>query len=179
MIEPRSFWPPCLLPKPAQARDVDQIAALQQSARPDCLPMEREEIRRHLDEFEVIHDSESRVIATAVLCFIGVWCGELRSLVVSAEWRGQGLGLGLVERIVGRSRAAQLELVCVTRQRDFFRRLGFHDIDLAQVSPKPRHPGPPDPRRVGMALAAPQLLVGNHGRLSGVLVQESGAAAFT
>ena len=51
---------------------------------------------------------------------------EIRSLVVAADWQGQGLGKRLVAACVDRARERGVfEVMAVTSSEDFFRSCGF------------------------------------------------------
>lgn len=141
---------------PAHPGDVAVIAGLLDAAQPDCVPMLPAEIRAHLDEIEVIRDPSGEVIATAALRPLDEGRGELRGLAVAPGWRGRGLGVALLHRIVSRALLEERLLVCVTRQRSYFLRQGFRDIPLSSVPSKPGRPAtPPSAEQPRVAMALP------------------------
>lgn len=64
----------------------------------------------------------------------------LRSIVVAEAARGLGLGRALAERLAGHARAARVtELYLFTQDaHDFWRHLGFTDVDLDGWAQQPR-----------------------------------------
>jgi amino-acid N-acetyltransferase len=108
----------------------DEIAALLEAA---SLP--HEHIDAHLSDFLVALDG-ARVVGAVGLERVGA-AGLLRSLVVSAEQRGRGLGSDLYEGIVERARRIGLgELyLMTTTAEEFFARRGFVRIDRATAEP--------------------------------------------
>ena len=85
----------------------------------------------------VVREDDGRVVGTGGLEVHGT-DGLLRSVGVEADYRGQGLGVKLVEAVV--ERATQLDLRAVylltTTARDFFARRRFAD------SPRDEAPAP-------------------------------------
>ena len=54
---------------------------------------------------------------------------ELGSLAVRREWRGQGIGSALVERLLERG-GGKVYLLCAPHLEGFYRRFGFQPLDL-------------------------------------------------
>jgi amino-acid N-acetyltransferase len=56
--------------------------------------------------------------------------GEIRSLAVADGWQGQGIGRGIVRRLIEEARYLGLRQVfALTYQTPFFLRMGFQSID--------------------------------------------------
>jgi amino-acid N-acetyltransferase len=90
-----------------------------------------------LDRFPegyVVAESGGGVIAVAGLESYGN-SGLLRSLVVSPLFRGQGIGEGLIGRLLSSARSVDLDAVCLLTNtaREYLARRGFTDIGRESV----------------------------------------------
>ncbi len=68
-----------------------------------------------------------------------VWndLGELKSLAVAKELRGQGIGRSLIERCLETGRGISIMRVfCLTREAEFFENLGFMRIERNKLPHK-------------------------------------------
>jgi amino-acid N-acetyltransferase len=73
-----------------------------------------------------VADDHGRIVGCAALEVYSEKLAELRSLVVSPEYRGRGIGKRLVEAILDEARHEQiLEVMAITASEDFFRSCGF------------------------------------------------------
>ena len=89
------------------------------------LPRDLSDIQRHAERFSVV-TKHGRVIGAAELAPLGRTVADVRSLVVTAKYRGAGLGTLLVEEIKRRARVdGYLTLCAFTHQPSHFVRLGF------------------------------------------------------
>ncbi|MBI2828425.1 MAG: GNAT family N-acetyltransferase [Acidobacteria bacterium] len=89
------------------------------------LPREREEIASHAHRF-VVAVKDDRVVACAELAPLSLDVSEVRSLVVSRDARGLGLGREIVDELVHRAATAGFEKLCAfTHAPSYFVRFGF------------------------------------------------------
>lgn len=81
-------------------------------------------------EFMVAVDSDDRVIGYGAIHPIWEHLGEVRTLGVSDEWLGRGVGHRLLVAIEARAKELGLsQLFCLTFEVDFFGRHGFEPVD--------------------------------------------------
>lgn len=116
--------------RPAAIGDVPEIHHLLEiyASQGNLLPRTMGELYRHLRDFFVI-EMDGRVAACGALEIFTETLGEVRSLVVIDEHKGQGLGRLLVERIINEARAIGLKrLMALTYVPGFFHRLGFQTV---------------------------------------------------
>lgn len=109
--------------EPARPHDLQgALLLLHQCALPD------RDVAERFGHYFVVREDDGRVVGTGGLEIHGVQ-GLLRSVAVEAGYRGQGLGVKLVDAVV--ERASQLELRAVylltTTAREFFARHHFED----------------------------------------------------
>ena len=89
------------------------------------LPRELEELRRHAHRF-VVCEVGGRIMACAELAPLSKRVAEVRSLVVSADFRRVGLAARLVGELRRRAKAAEFEMLCAfTHDARFFVRQNF------------------------------------------------------
>ncbi len=73
-----------------------------------------------------IAEADGLIIGFAALEIYSSKMSEIRSLAVSPEFRGRGVGRLLVEQCVARARERQvLEVMAITSNEDFFKCCGF------------------------------------------------------
>ncbi len=94
-----------------------------------------EDFAQHLDHF--LTAKQNGTLAGAVGLEIYGESGLLRSLVVDAAYRGQGLGIELCEQIFDYAQNQGVEklYLLTTTAADFFPKLGFSKIDRDSVPP--------------------------------------------
>ncbi|MFZ0883983.1 MAG: GNAT family N-acetyltransferase [Candidatus Acidiferrales bacterium] len=89
------------------------------------LPRTEEEIRRDIAHFLVQEDNR-RIVGCLSLESYGAHLAEIRSVAVSPERRGEGLGAGLIEFALLEARRRGIARVfAVTHAPQFFERQGF------------------------------------------------------
>lgn len=119
--------PPSYTLRPAR---LDDVPRLQQFITPfvdrgRLLPRtvhELEELMTH--GFVVEH--QGQIVGFAALEIYSPKLAEIRSLAVSPEHQGQGLGKALVEACLHRAKALDVfEVLAVTSAEEFFRKCGF------------------------------------------------------
>lgn len=132
-FRPRPAHAPQRAPQPhvelraAVPQDVDAIHRLIERHRDDghLLPRTRDDIAARVEQF-VVAIADELVVGCAELVPLGHGVAEVRSLVVSAELQGLGVGRALVARLIETGREKRYERVCaLTHAPAFFVRLGF------------------------------------------------------
>ena len=111
----------------ASARDADAIHELidEHLAEGHLLPRELGEVLVHAHRF-VIAVQDDEVLACAELAPLSHAVAEVRSMVVTREARGRGLGRRIVNELVHRATAAGFDKVCAfTHSPAYFVHLGF------------------------------------------------------
>jgi amino-acid N-acetyltransferase len=111
----------------AVPHDVEAIHRLIERHRDDghLLPRTRDDIATRVEQF-VVAVADETVAGCAELVPLGNGVAEVRSLVVSAELQGLGVGSALVARLIETGREKRYERVCaLTHAPAFFVRLGF------------------------------------------------------
>ncbi len=89
------------------------------------LPRTESEIREHIGRFLVLEDKD-QLAGCVALELYGADLAEIRSLAVSPEIRGRGLGGRLVQHALMEARRRKIARVfAVTQSPDFFTRRGF------------------------------------------------------
>ncbi len=113
---------------PATSTETEAIRTLLVRAE---LPSE--DFARHLPHFWVVRHNGT--LAGAAGLEIYGESGLLRSLVVEAAYRGQGLGIKLCEQLFAyaRTRGVKKLYLLTTTAADFFPKLGFNTIDRDSV----------------------------------------------
>jgi amino-acid N-acetyltransferase len=100
------------------------------------LPRSLNELFEHLRDFHVFEEKGSLV----GVCALHVsWDGiaEIRSLAVRRDRMKQGIGADLVRHCLSEAAQLQIEKVFVlTYQDEFFRKLGFVDVDKKELPHK-------------------------------------------
>ena len=94
------------------------------------LPRSIGELYRAVPEFHVAVDLDGKVIACAALRILWMDLGEVRSLAVSKEAQGLGLGAALVAATLEDARARGLaRVIALTKEVAFFERCGFSVVE--------------------------------------------------
>ena len=94
------------------------------------LPRSIGELYRAVPEFHVAVDLDNKVIACAALRILWMDLGEVRSLAVSKEAQGLGLGAALVAATLEDARARGLaRVIALTKEVAFFERCGFSVVE--------------------------------------------------
>jgi len=89
-----------------------------------------------VQEFRVAQDADGELIGCGALHVMWSDLGEVRTLAVSDEWLGKGVGRALLGRLEADARELGLDrLFCLTFEVGFFARNGFEDMGEATVDP--------------------------------------------
>jgi amino-acid N-acetyltransferase len=108
------------------------------SGRGEMLPRSLMDIYGSLRDFFIYQqDGNNEILGICAMSIIWENLAEIRSLYVAEEHRKEGIGRNLVEACI--SEAITLELFRIftlTYKREFFRKLGFQDVDRATLPEK-------------------------------------------
>lgn len=121
----------------AAAHDVPALYALIQgyADRGIMLPRSPEMLHETLDTFIVAED-DGRLIGCGSLCQLGADLVELRSLGVLEQYKGKGIGGGLVDRLLLEARSRGFtKAMALTYEVAFFEKHGF-TIEAKEVFPE-------------------------------------------
>ena len=122
---------PSPLLRTAVRRDAKRIHALiqQNQQAGHLLPRDLSDVAAHIDRFVIAVDGRGSIVACGELAPLSSSLAEIRSLVVSENRRGQGLGRRVVEELRLRAKAARYDDLCVfAHQPAYFAHLGFSII---------------------------------------------------
>lgn len=90
-----------------------------------------------VQEFRVAVDEDGELIGCGALHVMWSDLGEVRTLAVSDEWLGRGVGHALLRRLETDARDLGLNrLFCLTFEVGFFARNGFVDMGAETVDPQ-------------------------------------------
>ncbi|PWH06947.1 amino-acid N-acetyltransferase [Brachybacterium endophyticum] len=125
--------------RPALPADVRAINALVQplASRQILLGKELVVYYEAIQEFLVAEREDGAIVGCGALHVMWEDLGEVRTLAVSDEVRGTGLGHRMLEALLERARALGLDRVfCLTFEVDFFARHGFEEMGPDPLSPE-------------------------------------------
>jgi len=113
--------------RPATGDDVPVLSRFLQPFIDDGVILPR--TRRELSELQAtgfVAESANQIVGFAALEIYSQKLAEIRSLVVSPDQQGSGIGKKLVTACVGKARdAGVLEVMAITSSEPFFRACGF------------------------------------------------------
>jgi amino-acid N-acetyltransferase len=124
----RSIRRPVPALRTAVRRDAKRIHELiqQNQQAGHLLPRDLSDVIGHIDRFVVAVDGRGSVIGCGELAPLSSSLAEIRSLVVSDNRRGRGLGRQIVEELRMRAKAARYDDLCVfAHEPAYFAHLGF------------------------------------------------------
>ncbi|NOY39718.1 MAG: N-acetyltransferase [Nitrospirae bacterium] len=122
----------------AGTRDVREIHRLVNSfaKREQMLPRSLNEIYETLRD-HIVCDDNGEVTGVCALHILWEDLAEIRSLAVKADAQRQGTGKRLVKSCISEAKRLGIERIFVlTYNPDFFRSLGFTDIDKSELPQK-------------------------------------------
>lgn len=122
----------------ASVRDVPAIAGLVERyvRRGEILPRPPEEIYQSLREW-VVAKHHDEVVGCASLVILWADMAEIRSLVVSPELQGMGIGRQLACALLAEAAALEIpRVIALTRKPAFFAKLGFVEVPRASLPRK-------------------------------------------
>ncbi|MCP4023918.1 MAG: GNAT family N-acetyltransferase, partial [Desulfobacteraceae bacterium] len=117
--------------------DVNDIHALLQfySKKGELLARPLFKLYDHLRDFWIFEDDETKkVVGCCALQFCWEDMAEIRSLAVSQDHTGAGIGTFLVDRAIQEATSFKIKtLFTLTYRTDFFKRFGFSIIDKNEL----------------------------------------------
>lgn len=104
----------------------------------DLVPRPLSRLYDHVRDFKVAFDpAEDRVVGCCALQFCWETLAEIRSLVITPDFRGRGLAARLVAACIDEARGFGItRLFCLTFKPDFFGKFGFSVIERADLPVK-------------------------------------------
>ncbi len=118
---------PSFTVRPATVQDVDNLQAFIQPfvERGRLLPRTQDELE-DLTETGFLAELDGKIVGFAALEIYSAKLAELRSLAVSNDFQGRGIGKALVEACVGLAKQKRVfEVMAITSSEEFFQRCGF------------------------------------------------------
>ncbi len=122
----------------ATREDAPRIAALINHFADRNLMLHRseEEVARIIEDF-VVAEADGRIVGCGSLDRLEDDLAEIRSLAVSEDAQGLGVGKKLVQALVAKARRDGFPRVCaLTLQEKFFEKQGFRVVDRRELPPK-------------------------------------------
>lgn len=122
----------------ASMADVDAIHALiaEASATTTVLPRSRDSIGEHVRDF-IVADQDGKIVGCGALGVFTRTLAEVKSLVVSPDLRGGGVGALIVQGLIAEARRLGVRRIfALTDSVSFFRRQGFAPVDKATLPHK-------------------------------------------
>jgi amino-acid N-acetyltransferase len=108
------------------------------SGKGEILPRSLMDIYGSLRDFFIYYDEKEKVVAG--ICAMNIiWenLAEIRSLYVEDKYRGQGIAKKLVEGCISEAITIGFyRMFTLTNRPDFFKRLGFKEVDRSTLSEK-------------------------------------------
>lgn len=122
----------------AKISDLKEVQKLinEFARREEMIPRSINELYENIRDISVCEDKEA-ICGTSALHILWEDLAEVRSLAVKKEYQRKGIGRKLVKKSLAEAKALGIRRVFVlTYQSDFFRNLGFVDIDKADLPQK-------------------------------------------
>jgi amino-acid N-acetyltransferase len=120
----------------ARTTDVPRIQALVAPLVQERILLGKESVVFYeaVQEFRVVEGIDGDLIGCGALHVMWEDLGEVRTLAVTAEWLGHGVGHALMDRLEADARELGLSrLFCLTFEVPFFARHGFKDMGSETV----------------------------------------------
>jgi amino-acid N-acetyltransferase len=109
----------------ARLEDVADVVRLINSHPAQLLPRRPDEVEALLDTTWVAEE-DGNIVGCCVLEVYSPKIAEIRSVVVRPEYRGRGLGQGLIRAAVAEGRRRRIgEIMVITSTPEYFERLNF------------------------------------------------------
>ena len=121
-----------------QKARLDDIAMMQDMVAQEVkegiiLPRSDDEVATNIRSYVVAKDGDE-IVGYGALHIHSPKLGEIRSLIVSRERRGEGIGEKIVEYALSEAKSLGLsEVLVLTYIPDFFKKLGFEEIEKETI----------------------------------------------
>ncbi|MDZ7371808.1 MAG: N-acetyltransferase [candidate division KSB1 bacterium] len=122
----------------AKIKDVPQIVQLINhfAQQGQMLGRPLIELYEHIRSF-VVAEADGKIVGCASLAVVWSDIGEIRSIAVHPDYQHRGYGRRMVEVLLNEARLLALPRVfCLTYKPEFFKKLGFRDIDKHELPHK-------------------------------------------
>lgn len=122
----------------AQLHDTEEITALinHYAALGEMLPRKEESVRQHIQQF-LVAEADRKVVACGALHHWDARSAEIRSLAVSEEYAGQGLGSRIVLALDEQAVRLGYEIgFALTLKVRFFEKLGYAIVSKSVLPQK-------------------------------------------
>ena len=122
----------------ARIADTKEIQKLvnEFARREEMIPRSINELYENIRDF-VVSEEKGKIYGVCALHILWEDLAEIRSLAVKKESQRMGIGKKMVKRCIDEAKALGLKRVfALTYQPLFFRKLGFADIDKANLPQK-------------------------------------------
>lgn len=119
----------------ATMRDIPALLDLINTYAGDgiMLPRTEFEMAENIRDFTV-GESSSRLVACGALHFYTPMSAEVRSVAVDGSLKGRGIGRQLVEALDREAEECEIEMLfAFTYVPDFFRKLGYREVDRGEL----------------------------------------------
>ena len=119
--------------------DVKTIQTLiaEYARKGDMLPRSLSSIYENLRDYFVYESGDGEVIGSAAIHIMWEDLAEVRSLAVREGEMGRGIGTKLVEACISEAIVLGItRIFALTYRPDFFRRLGFREVDKSELPHK-------------------------------------------
>ena len=123
----------------ARMGDVKAIQTLigEYARKGDMLPRSLSSIYENLRDYFVFENGDGEVIGSAAIHIMWEDLAEVRSLAVREGEMRQGIGTKLVEACISEAIVLGItRIFALTYRPDFFRRLGFREVDKSELPHK-------------------------------------------
>jgi len=123
----------------ARMSDVKTIQTLiaEYARKGDMLPRSLSSIYENLRDYFVYESGDGEVIGSAAIHIMWEDLAEVRSLAVREGEMGRGIGTKLVEACISEAIVLGItRIFALTYRPDFFRRLGFREVDKSELPHK-------------------------------------------
>ena len=124
--------------RPAKTTDVKGIRQLIDLYAPQRRILSKETVTLYesVQEFVVAADGDS-IVGCGALHVLWEDVAEVRTVAVTEELRGKGVGHQILEKLIERAKMVGVKkLFCLTFETEFFGRHGFTEIQGAPVEPE-------------------------------------------
>lgn len=122
--------------RPARTSDVKAIQAMRQQLEGSKVLLGHELVSLYeaVPEFQVAVDNTDTVVGAGALHVFWEDLAEVRSLIVTEELRGNGVGQAVLEALLAKAKTVGIKRVfCLTFETEFFGKHGFAEISDVPV----------------------------------------------
>ena len=120
----------------AKLSDIPQMQALVTAEVKDGIILNRteDEVATNIRSYVLAKDGDS-IVGYAALHIHSSRLAEIRSLIVSDQQRGKGIGASIVRYMLNEAKELKVreDVLVLTYLPDFFKKLGFKEIDKEKI----------------------------------------------